>query len=237
MREIILDTETTGLDVSRGHKIVEIGILEVINLVPSGQSLHLYINPERDIDEDAIRIHGITNEFIANKPTFKQVAQEFLDFIQGDNLVIHNASFDLGFLNSELKQAGFEQISEDRVIDTLKIARQKFPGAQASLDALCRRFQIDNSHRNLHGALVDADLLASVYIELKGGLQPNLSFSEKKEKIAKNNPKEDTINNRGISRNNKYRPPRNYVLTEDELNKHREFLKLIAGPIWEADEK
>ena len=237
MREIILDTETTGLDVSRGHKIVEIGLLELINLVPSGELLHLYINPERDIDEDAIRIHGITKEFIANKPTFKQVAQEFLDFIQSDNLVIHNASFDLGFLNSELKQAGFEQISEDRVIDTLKIARQKFPGAQASLDALCKRFQIDNSHRNLHGALVDADLLASVYIELQGGLQPDLSFSEKKEKIAKSNPKENTINNRGIFGNNKYRPPRNHALTGDELNKHREFLKLITGPIWEADEK
>ena len=237
MREIILDTETTGLDVSKGHKIVEIGILEVINLVPSGQSLHLYINPERDIDEEAIRIHGITKEFISNKPTFKQVAQELLDFIKGDNLVIHNASFDLGFLNSELKQAGFEQISEDRVIDTLKIARQKFPGAQVSLDSLCRKFQIDNSHRNLHGALIDADLLASVYIELQGGLQPNLSFSEIKEESVKNNSRENKTNNYGFSGKNKYRPPRNHGLTEDELNKHSEFLKLITEPIWETNEK
>ena len=227
MREVVLDTETTGLYVHNGHKIIEIGALEIINLVPSGRTLHLYINPERDIDEEAIKIHGITQEFISNKPTFNQIAQEFLDFIQNDQLVIHNASFDLAFLNSELRQSGFQTISEDKVIDTLKIARQKFPGAQASLDALCRRFQIDNSHRELHGALIDADLLASVYVELRGGLQPDLQFNE----VAI----EDKVNTKDFqssSVNRKHRPIRHHEPTKDELNKHSQFLKLISDPIW-----
>ena len=227
MREVVLDTETTGLDVHSGHKIIEIGALEIINLVPSGRTLHLYINPERNIDEEAIKIHGITQEFISNKPTFKQIAQEFLDFIKNGQLVIHNASFDLAFLNSELRQLGFKTISEDKVIDTLKIARQKFPGAQASLDALCRRFQIDNSHRELHGALIDADLLASVYVELKGGLQPDLQFKE----VAI----EDKVNTKDFqssSVNRKHRPVRRHEPTKDELNNHSQFLKLITDPIW-----
>ena len=227
MREVVLDTETTGLDVHSGHKIVEIGALEIINLVPSGRTLHLYINPNRDIDEEAIKIHGITQEFISNKPTFKQIAQEFLDFIKNDLLVIHNASFDLAFLNSELRQSGFQTISKDKVIDTLKIARQKFPGAQASLDALCRRFQIDNSHRELHGALIDADLLASVYIELKGGLQPDLQFNEV--------VIEDKVNIKEFQSsvdNRKQRPVRHHEPTKDELNNHSQFLKLITDPIW-----
>ena len=227
MREVVLDTETTGLDVHSGHKIIEIGALEIINLVPSGRTLHLYINPERDIDKEAIKIHGITQEFISNKPTFKQIAQEFLDFINNDQLVIHNASFDLAFLNSELRQIGFQTISEDKVIDTLKIARQKFPGAQASLDALCRRFQIDNSHRELHGALIDADLLSSVYVELKGGLQPDLQFNE----VAIEG-KVETKDFQSLLINTKYRPVRHHEPTKDELNKHSQFLKLISDPIW-----
>ena len=232
MREIVLDTETTGLDVSQGHKIIEIGALEIMNLVPTGKTLHLYINPEREIDPDAIKIHGITNEFVSDKPLFKHVAQEFLDFITDDKLVIHNASFDTGFLNFELNQAGFPSISDDNVIDTLKIARQKFPGAQASLDALCRRFQIDNTHRDLHGALIDADLLASVYVELKGGLQPTLLSAT----AATNS--QDTINNYlDIDSNlsfvcKKQRPTRPHNVMQDELNKHTEFLKLITDPIW-----
>ncbi len=227
MREVVLDTETTGLDVHSGHKIIEIGALEIINLVPSGRTLHLYINPERDIDKEAIKIHGITQEFISNKPTFKQIAQEFLDFINSDQLVIHNASFDLAFLNSELRQSGFQTISEDKVIDTLKIARQKFPGAQASLDALCRRFQIDNSHRELHGALIDADLLSSVYVELKGGLQPDLQFNE----VAIEG-REQAKDFQSSFVNRKYRPVRHHEPTKDELNKHSQFLKLISDPIW-----
>ena len=227
MREVVLDTETTGLEVSKGHKIIEIGILEIINFVPSGQSLHLYVNPERVIDNDAIKIHGITNEFIAKKPTFKQIAQKFLDFIRDDKLVIHNAPFDLGFLNAELEQAGFNTISEDRVIDTLKIARQKFPGAQASLDALCRRFQINNSHRDLHGALTDADLLASVYVELTGGLQSSLLFSESSVNI-----KEQDIIDDSSLKKKKHRPEKVYELTKKEIKEHTEFLRLIKEPIW-----
>jgi len=227
MREVVLDTETTGLDVHSGHKIIEIGALEIINLVPSGRTLHLYINPERDIDEEAIKIHGITQDFILNKPTFKQIAQEFLDFIKNDQLVIHNAPFDLAFLNSELRQLGFQTISQDKVVDTLKIARQKFPGAQASLDALCRRFQIDNSHRNLHGAVIDADLLAAVYVELRGGLQPDLEFNEV---AVQDKVESKDFQSSFVSR--KHRPIRHHEPTKDELNNHSQFLKLITDPIW-----
>ncbi len=235
MREVVLDTETTGLDVSKGHKIIEIGAIELINLVPSGKALHLYVNPKRDIDDDATRIHGITNEFISNKPIFEQVAQEFLDFIGDDNLVIHNAPFDLGFLNSELKQVGLEMISEDRVVDTLTIARQKFPGAQASLDALCRRFQINNEHRDFHGALIDADLTASVYVELKGGLQPTFLFSKTATATPGNKGNEDIVNSEWSNIKKTYRPPRNQELTKDEIDKHTKFLELITDPIWQSD--
>ena len=232
MREIVLDTETTGLDVSKGHKIIEIGALEIINLVPTGKTLHLYINPERDIDPDAIKIHGITNEFVSNKPLFKNVANEFLDFIRDDKLVIHNAAFDMGFLNFELRNSGFLPISNENIIDTLQIARQKFPGAQASLDALCRRFQIDNDHRDLHGALIDADLLASVYVELKGGLQPTLLSDDattESQNIINNN---SNINGDFLVVSKKQRPIRPHHISEGELDKHTKFLKLITDPIW-----
>ena len=237
MREVVLDTETTGLDVSKGHKIIEIGALELINLVPSGKILHLYVNPERNIDDDATRIHGITNEFIANKPNFRRIVHEFLDFIGDDKLVIHNAPFDLGFLNAELNQVGLEMISEDRVVDTLTIARQKFPGAQASLDALCRRFQINNEHRDLHGALIDADLLASVYVELRGGLQPNFLFSKTATEISGNTASEDIYDSKWSNIKKTYRAPRNQELTEDEIDKHTKFLELITDPIWQSDLK
>ena len=232
MREIVLDTETTGLDVSQGHRIIEIGALEIINLVPSGKTLHLYINPERGIEPDAIKIHGITNEFVSDKPLFKSVAQEFLNFIKDDKLIIHNAPFDIGFLNFELNNAGFRSISNENVIDTLKIARQKFPGAQASLDALCRRFQIDNTQRDLHGALTDVDLLASVYVELKGGLQPTLlsNISTPKSEDAINSNSNMDSNFSFISKIR--RPIRPNHVTQKELDKHTEFLKLITDPIW-----
>ena len=232
MREIVLDTETTGLDVSKGHKIIEIGALEIINLVPTGKTLHLYINPERDIDPDAIKIHGITNEFVSNKPLFKNVANEFLDFIRDDKLVIHNAAFDMGFLNFELRNSGFLPISNENIIDTLQIARQKFPGAQASLDALCRRFQIDNHHRDFHGALIDADLLASVYVELKGGLQPTLLSDDattESQNIINNN---SNINSDFLVVSKKQRPIRPHHISKGELDKHSKFLKLITDPIW-----
>ena len=176
MREIVLDTETTGIDPSDGHRIIEIGALELHNHTPTGEQLHIYINPERDIDSGAIDVHGLTSEFLSDKPVFVDIVDRFLEFISDSQLVIHNAPFDMGFINAELVRAGREELSMERATDTLKMARRKFPGAQANLNALCRRFEIDNSHRDLHGALVDADLLASVYIELLGGRQPNLSL-------------------------------------------------------------
>ena len=174
MREIVLDTETTGISPRDGHRIIEIGALELMHHLPTGRRLHLYINPQRDIDEGAVAVHGITLDFLADKPIFADVAEEFLSFIGSDPLVIHNASFDMAFINAELTLVDRPVLSMGQSIDTLALARKKFPGAQANLDALCRRFDIDNSHRNLHGALLDADLLASVYIELLGGRQPGL---------------------------------------------------------------
>ena len=176
MREIVLDTETTGINPADGHRIIEIGALEMVNQTPTGEQYHVYINPQREIDTAAVEIHGLTSEFLAEKPVFDEIADGFLEFVGTSQLVIHNAPFDMGFINAELERAGRPAIPMDRATDTLTMARRKFPGAQANLNALCRRFEIDNSHRDLHGALVDADLLASVYIELLGGRQPDLSL-------------------------------------------------------------
>ena len=177
IREIVLDTETTGLSPEEGHRIIEIGAFELINHMPTGKQLHLYIQPEREIDEAAEKVHGISSAFLADKPVFADIVEEFLAFIQDDVMVIHNAAFDMGFINAELKRAGYAPLEVSVHFDTLAFARRKFPGAQASLDALCRRFQIDNTHRDLHGALIDADLLAEVYIELLGGRQPDLGLA------------------------------------------------------------
>ena len=175
-REIVLDTETTGIDPKNGHRIIEIGALEMINHMPTGQQLHLYINPEREIEAEAVAIHGITSEFLADKPVFATIADEFLTFVGDSPMVIHNAPFDMGFINAELARLDREPLPMSQAIDTLPMARRKFPGAQANLNALCRRFDIDNTHRDLHGALIDADLLAAVYVELLGGRQPDLSL-------------------------------------------------------------
>lgn len=174
VREIVLDTETTGLDPNQGHRIVEIGALELVNHVPTGRSYHQYINPQRDMPEEAQRVHGISEEFLQDKPLFADIAQAFLDFAQDSRFVIHNAEFDMKFLNWEYANQGHPVFASDRAIDTLAIARRRFPGAPASLDALCKRFDIDTSSRNLHGALIDARLLADVYLELKGGREPGL---------------------------------------------------------------
>jgi DNA polymerase-3 subunit epsilon len=176
MREIVLDTETTGIDPSDGHRIIEIGALEMINQLPTGEQLHIYINPERDIDAGAVAVHGLTAEFLQDKPVFAAIVDEFLAFIGDSQMVIHNAPFDMGFINAELEKLGRDPLPMTQAVDTLKMARKKFPGAQANLNALCRRFEIDNTHRDLHGALIDADLLAAVYIELLGGKQRGLSL-------------------------------------------------------------
>ncbi len=174
-RVIILDTETTGISPDEGHRIIEIGCIELVNY-RKGDQRQWYLNPERDIPREATAVHGITNEQVADAPLFADIAADFIDFIKSDRLVIHNAGFDLGFLNSELQRLSLPQIAEKRAIDTLAMARRKFPGAPASLDALCRRFKIDNSNRTFHGALLDSEPLAEVYIELMGGNQFNLDF-------------------------------------------------------------
>lgn len=177
MREIVLDTETTGLDPFKGDRIVEIGAVELINHLPSGNVYHQYINPERSMPAEAEAIHGLGDAFLADKPTFSSVAEDFLAFVGDDTLVIHNASFDVKFLNAELSQVNLSTISYKRVIDTLDLARRKHPAGPNSLDALCKRYRIDNTKRTLHGALLDSELLAEVYLELIGGRQTSLSLA------------------------------------------------------------
>lgn len=178
MREIVLDTETTGLDPfeTPAHRIVEIGAVELWNQVPTGNTYHQYINPERTMPAEAFAVHGIGDDFLADKPRFAEIAGAFLDFIGDARLVIHNASFDMRFLNAELQWAGLPALPDTRALDTLMIARRRFPGSPASLDALCRRFGIDNSNRTLHGALLDSEILADVYLELTGGRQPDFAL-------------------------------------------------------------
>ena len=221
MREIILDTETTGLDPNMGHRLVEIGAVELINHTPTGVNYQTYINPERDVDPGAQEIHGLTNEFLKQHPAFGDISTEFINFLSDSTLIIHNAPFDLAFINMELSRLGVAPISSERVIDTLVLARKKFPGAQANLDALCRRFAIENRHRELHGALVDAALLADVYIELIGGKEPTLSLSAKKSKTVADD----------IAR--VYQNPRSFPVSEEELELHRAFVETLKNPIWD----
>ena len=221
MREIILDTETTGLDPKMGHRLVEIGAVELINHTPTGVNYQTYINPERDVDPGAQEIHGLTNEFLKQHPAFGDISTEFINFLSDSTLIIHNAPFDLAFINMELSRLGVAPISSERVIDTLVLARKKFPGAQANLDALCRRFAIENRHRELHGALVDAALLADVYIELIGGKEPTLGPSAKKSKMVA----DDTAR--------VYQNPRSFPVSEEELELHRAFVETLKNPIWD----
>ncbi|MET3927701.1 DNA polymerase III subunit epsilon [Devosia sp. 2618] len=174
-REIVLDTETTGLSPSQGDRLVEIGCVELINHIPSGRNYHVYINPQRSMPEEAFRVHGLSEEFLSDKPLFGAVANEFREFIGDATLVIHNAPFDMGFLNAELEKAGQSRLSNS-VIDTVMVAREKHPGARVSLDALCKHYGIDNSRRTLHGALLDSEILAEVYLELIGGKQVSLAL-------------------------------------------------------------
>ena len=177
MREIVLDTETTGFDPQSGDRIVEIGAIELMGHVPTSNVFHEYIDPEREMPKEAFEVHGLGDEFLRGKPKFAQIGQRFLDFIGDAKLVIHNAAFDMKFLNAELKWMGLPNLPFSRAIDTLEIARRRFPGSPASLDALCRRFTIDNSSRTLHGALLDSEILAEVYLELIGGRQPDFALS------------------------------------------------------------
>ena len=177
MIEVVLDTETTGLSVAKGHRIVEIGCIELKNQIPTNKTFHCYLNPQRKVSEDAIKVHGYTDEFLADKKKFSEVADDFLQFIQNKKLIIHNAEFDISHLNNELKLSGKSLISKEYVIDTLDIAREKYPGSQISLDALCKRFRIDNSRRKFHTALIDCELLSKVYVNLIDQKEPKLNFS------------------------------------------------------------
>lgn len=225
MREIVLDTETTGLDPEAGHRIIEIGCVELENHVPTSRNLQLYLNPDRDIPEDSFRVHGLSSEFLADKPRFSDVAHQFLEFIAEAPLVIHNAEFDLKFLNAELARSGLPPIPAERAIDTVRIARQRFPGAQASLDALCRRFEIDLSERSLHGALLDCQLLAAVYLELRGGRQPGLILAEEKGRES---------SSRELRADRPPRPPRPHNPSRAEQEAHARMLEKLKDPLWSA---
>ena len=191
MIEVVLDTETTGLSVAKGHRLVEIGCIELENQMPTSKNFHCYLNPQRKVSEDAMKIHGYTDEFLADKKKFKDVADDFLKFIENKKLIIHNAEFDISHLNNELKLIGKSTISTENVIDTLDIAREKYPGSQISLDALCRRFRIDNSRRKFHTALIDCELLSKVYINLIDQKEPKLNFSLGENKSLENIQKVD----------------------------------------------
>ncbi len=219
MREIILDTETTGLNPKDGHRIVEIGCIEIINKVQTGNFFHSFINPQRDMPVEAYNIHGISEEFLQDKPLFSQMADEFLSFIKDASLVIHNASFDLKFLNHHLSSLKLPTIKNE-VVDTLLLARKKFPGAPANLDALCKKFNVNLAKRTKHGALVDCELLAQVYIALMG-LEKNSLF--KKEKTS------SPITQQNLA----YKEPRVFTLSQEEQHAHDAFIKTIANNLWE----
>lgn len=225
MREICLDTETTGLDPKDGHRIVEIACVEMIDGRKTGEIFHTYVNPRREVPEEAFRIHGLSTEFLKDKPIFDHVAHKFLAFIKDAKLVIHNAAFDVKFLNYELGILGLSQLSLPEIVDTLAIARKKFPGGQNSLDALCKRFSIDLSKRTKHTALIDTELLCDVYVELMGGAQGGFSFTEKlnmKTAVAQEVVIE-AQRKMVVAKRNKV-PSRNYVVCDDDLAQHREFM-------------
>lgn len=224
MREVVFDTETTGLDPESGHRVVEIGCLELVNRVPTGRSYQTYLNPERDVPAGAYEVHGLSAEFLAKHPLFTQVCDDFLAFIGDSPLVIHNAGFDLRFINAELRRVGREPLSPARAVDTIEIARRKFPGSPANLDALCRRFNIDNSMREKHGALLDAELLAEVYLELTGGRQALLGLA-----AAERGGSAESV---AVAAQTPRRAPRPHEATPEELAAHAALLEKIKEPIW-----
>lgn len=224
----MLDTETTGMDPSTGDRIIEIGAVELINHIPTGRTYQAYINPERSVPAEATAVHGIKDDFLKDKPVFSQVYTDFLEFIAGARLVIHNAEFDMKFINWELKNVGHKGVSWSIVTDTLAIARKKYPGSPANLDALCRRFNIDNTNRVYHGALLDSELLAEVYLELLGGRQHGLGLSD---------------NRRGMSggldalaAKRPFREPRVFEVPQDELAAHEALLGQLKEPLWRKTE-
>ncbi|WND03661.1 DNA polymerase III subunit epsilon [Temperatibacter marinus] len=222
IREIVFDTETTGFDPFSGDRVIEIGCVVLINkIVQTGEEnqFHRYCNPRRDVPESAVKVHGLTAEMLADKPYFEDVMDEFLDFVGDDILVAHNAEFDKKFINWELENAGRKPIPAAQFKDTLAIARGKYPGAQNSLDALCRRFGIENGHRTLHGALLDSEILADVYVELEGGRQTGLELTVEKKKAF-------------VQTEKKKREPRSFPLTDAELEAHKDYIMALKDPLW-----
>lgn len=226
-RTIAFDTETTGLSPEQGHRVIELGCVEMVNAIPTGKVFHQYINPEREVDAGAVKVHGLDNVFLSGYPVFAEVAENFLKFIGDAQLVIHNAAFDIGFMNAEFSRMKLASLPMERAIDTLHIARKKFPGSPASLDALCRRFNIDASARTKHGALLDAELLAEVYLELTGGRQSSLLGGGEKEK-----PSGETghIKQKIIDF-----PYRDFPVSEDEMSRHRKFISSMGYSLWKRD--
>lgn len=220
LREVVLDTETTGLSPAEGHRLVEVAAVELINHVPTGRHFHSYVNPERAMPEDALRIHGLSDAFLAEQPLFGEIVDELLAFLEDAPLVIHNAKFDMAFLNAELARAGREPMPMSRAVDTLSLALRRFPGAPASLDALCRRFGIDNAGRVKHGALLDSELLAAVYLQLLGGRQAHLDLAV-------------AVAGAGAGTEAaKPRPPRPHAPTAAELERHAAFIRTLDDPVW-----
>ena len=222
MREVVLDTETTGLDPKSGDRIVEIGCVELLNHVPTGRTYHQYVNPERDMPDGAFRVHGLSADFLTGHPPFSDVADAFLEFIGDAILVIHNADFDMGFINAELMKLSLPKLDMAQSLDTVRMARQKFPGAPANLDSLCKRFNVDNSNRELHGALLDARLLADVYLELIGGRQTDLG-------LAGNTSLGDQLLG---TQKSVTRPPRPHLVNPEEEAKHKAFIQSLNEPLW-----
>ena len=222
MREIVLDTETTGLSPEEGHRVVEIGCLELVNHMPTGETYHVYLNPERDMPTAAFNVHGLSEEFLSTQKLFAEVADDFVEFIGEATLIAHNAPFDMGFLNAELERVNKPVIPYTRVVDTLAIAKKKYPGAQNNLDALCRRFQVDNSERTLHGALLDSELLAEVYLELIGGRQPGLTLAVEKSAAAAR-----------AETKRVQRPARPHSPSPEEIAAHEVFLReQVKDALW-----
>ena len=225
MREIVLDTETTGLNPKTGDRVVEIGCVELLNHIATGETYHTYVNPERDMPAEAEAVHGLSIEFLSDKPLFADIADDFLAFVSSSPVIAHNAPFDLGFLNAELEAAGRPILPNDRSIDTVPLARRKFPGAQVNLDALCRRFNVDLSARVKHGALLDSELLAEVYLELVGGREPGLVLA------ANGNVGKAEVT---IETDRIVHPARPHTPSSQELSSHAQFLETIKNPIWKA---
>ena len=221
-RELIFDTETTGFDPMTGDRLIEIGLVEMVDKVLTGEHYHQYVNPERDVPDSAVKVHGLTTDFLRDKPVFSDVMDAFLEYVGSDSvLVAHNADFDMRFINWELENAGRPIIHAKRFVDTLAIARTKFPGAANSLDALCKRFGVANTHRTLHGALLDAEILADVYIELLGGRQAGLDLAV-------------DAGSGSVLREKKVRERRSFPVSDAERAAHAEFIKKLTDPIWSA---